>query len=709
MNLLIEQRPTTITSKIQQKQKQQQQQSNSNDVNNNLSSSPLILKIKRQTTKQQINHSSTSLSMANDDTKNNNSRLTTTTTTHNQRLKRPITNQTTRRSSSPAFNSKQQQQQQATKRSVTIDNNNNDLNPNIDDLSSKKRFKQDDLNQSSTTTTTKVDASVETVSIGLATEPDQLGPCEPGTSVILEGIVWNETDSGVLVVNVTWRGKTYVGTLLDSTKQDWACPRLTCESPTSDYDVRNSSKTSRAKRSNISGNNRCSNYQTISSSFQQLSSNTFNTGCDDRKLRNNIKSRQSKRLQLNTIDDLSTINNSSSIISPYISSTNNDIQLISCPELQCHKQFISNIALQYHLSNAHKKIDSLSSSSSSSTISIQQANTRDEEDVAHILANVADYVRRPSPEHQRQTTLTWPCPQISSNLVRSSPLNNNEQISIHLSTNPTRCILNNNEINTDQDEIKSTLKSTDHFLLHMQDESSSWTNLKIDQTHTNKKSIKIPTPPPSSSSSFVPINNLTSTIQTLPIISSSPAYSDISDEESTTTANENEQKPPSTINLLTATNGKFDENDQTLISNSTWTTTQMLLQQYGPYMQQQTFIDKDLTSNRLNSSKTNSNSSTSDSTVKNILDSRRLSTTKSSPSSSTTSITNDSNTLLNDYQKTLYHYHTNGIINDTKLSTTTTIVNSLTSPNENLLNLSTTNPLDYSLHNTSSSTIHPSR
>ena len=27
--------------------------------------------------------------------------------------------------------------------------------------------------------TTKVDASVETTSIGLATEPDQLGPCEP--------------------------------------------------------------------------------------------------------------------------------------------------------------------------------------------------------------------------------------------------------------------------------------------------------------------------------------------------------------------------------------------------------------------------------------------------------------------------------------------------------------------------------------------------
>jgi hypothetical protein len=31
--------------------------------------------------------------------------------------------------------------------------------------------------------------------------------------------------SGILVVNVTWRGKTYVGTLMDSTKHDWAPPR----------------------------------------------------------------------------------------------------------------------------------------------------------------------------------------------------------------------------------------------------------------------------------------------------------------------------------------------------------------------------------------------------------------------------------------------------------------------------------------------------
>jgi hypothetical protein len=135
MNLLIEQRPTTISSKLQQ---QQSQLSSQNDVNNSLSSSPLILKIKRQTSKQQIDLNSISLPMTNED--KTNSRVTM----NNQRLKRPNSNSTTRRPSSPAFNGKQQ----ATKRSMTIDNNNNDLTPNIDDSSSKKRFKQDNLNVS---------------------------------------------------------------------------------------------------------------------------------------------------------------------------------------------------------------------------------------------------------------------------------------------------------------------------------------------------------------------------------------------------------------------------------------------------------------------------------------------------------------------------------------------------------------------------------
>lgn len=49
-------------------------------------------------------------------------------------------------------------------------------------------------NATSSTATTQ-DVCVGT-SVGTVTEPDCLGPCEPGTSVTLEGIVWHETESG---------------------------------------------------------------------------------------------------------------------------------------------------------------------------------------------------------------------------------------------------------------------------------------------------------------------------------------------------------------------------------------------------------------------------------------------------------------------------------------------------------------------------------
>ena len=210
--------------------------------------------------------------------------------------------------------------------------------------------------------------------------------------------------------------------------------RLICESPTSDYDARHSSKTSRTKRASAGGNNRCLNYHSTSS-FQQLSSHVLSASSEDRKLRNNIRSRQSKRAALNSIDEAST-NQPSPLTSPFQANTTffpsstPDAQLIPCPESQCHKRFVSTVALNYHLSNAHKKSDD------SLSATAPQPNTRDEEDVAHILANVADYVRRPSPrsspDHQRQAVLTWPCPQISSNLVLSSPLVNNEQAAIPL-------------------------------------------------------------------------------------------------------------------------------------------------------------------------------------------------------------------------------------------------------------------------------------
>lgn len=41
---------------------------------------------------------------------------------------------------------------------------------------------------------------VNTCDVALATEPECLGPCEPGTSVNLEGIVWQETEDGKSIV-----------------------------------------------------------------------------------------------------------------------------------------------------------------------------------------------------------------------------------------------------------------------------------------------------------------------------------------------------------------------------------------------------------------------------------------------------------------------------------------------------------------------------
>lgn len=42
---------------------------------------------------------------------------------------------------------------------------------------------------------------VNTCDVALATEPECLGPCEPGTSVNLEGIVWQETEDGKCCLN----------------------------------------------------------------------------------------------------------------------------------------------------------------------------------------------------------------------------------------------------------------------------------------------------------------------------------------------------------------------------------------------------------------------------------------------------------------------------------------------------------------------------
>ncbi|XP_051556718.1 zinc finger protein 609-like [Myxocyprinus asiaticus] len=241
--------------------------------------------------------------------------------------------------------------------------------------------------------------AVNTTDVALSTEPECLGPCEPGTSVNLEGIVWQETEDGMLVVNVTWRNKTYVGTLLDCTRHDWAPPRF-CESPTSDLEMRNgrgrgkrmrpSSNTPVNENSNNSSDNKGSN-----SSKTRTSSNTKgrrgsqnssehrtppSSNTDDIKaspssagkrknkpasdMEPNSSSEDSKgtkRMRTNSNSGMTStlpipIIKTESLPPPLDRSCSSPV-LIDCPHPNCNKKYKHINGLKYHQARAHNDDD----------------------------------------------------------------------------------------------------------------------------------------------------------------------------------------------------------------------------------------------------------------------------------------------------------------------------------------------------------------
>ncbi|XP_058455502.1 mucin-2 isoform X2 [Malaya genurostris] len=150
-----------------------------------------------------------------------------------------------------------------------------------------------------------VDVCVGT-SIGTITEPECLGPCEPGTSVTLEGIVWHETEGGVLVVNVTWRGKTYVGTLIDCTKHDWAPPRF-CDSPTEEFDSRTpKGRGKRGRNSTLFPINDLSNFTETRSSMHSKLRNGGAKGRGNRGTTTTAENSSSKTTATSTTTTAST-------------------------------------------------------------------------------------------------------------------------------------------------------------------------------------------------------------------------------------------------------------------------------------------------------------------------------------------------------------------------------------------------------------------
>ncbi|XP_053573347.1 zinc finger protein 609-like isoform X1 [Bombina bombina] len=251
---------------------------------------------------------------------------------------------------------------------------------------------------------------INTSDVALATEPECLGPCEPGTSVNLEGIVWQETEDGMLVVNVTWRNKTYVGTLLDCTRHDWAPPRF-CDSPTSDLEMRNgrgrgkrirpssntpiadatpapdskgtsssssnSSKTraganSKGRRgSQNSGEHRppaCSSTEDIKASPSSANKRKNKPPSDMELTSSSEDSKGSKRARTNSMGSSSTpvsvslpltVPLSTIKVEPPILDRNCASPiLIDCPHPNCNKKYKHINGLKYHQAHAHTDDDS---------------------------------------------------------------------------------------------------------------------------------------------------------------------------------------------------------------------------------------------------------------------------------------------------------------------------------------------------------------
>ncbi|XP_077328411.1 zinc finger protein 609 isoform X2 [Lithobates pipiens] len=226
---------------------------------------------------------------------------------------------------------------------------------------------------------------VNTSDVALATEPECLGPCEPGTSVNLEGIVWQETEDGMLVVNVTWRNKTYVGTLLDCTRHDWAPPsNAPIAESTSVVDGKGaSSSSSSSSKTRAGANNKgrrgsqnsgdhrpppCNTSEDIKASPSSASKRKSKPPSDIEVTSSSEDSKGSKRARTNSMGSSSaplagslplTVPLSTIKVEPAALDRNcSSPILIDCPHPNCNKKYKHINGLKYHQAHAHTDDDS---------------------------------------------------------------------------------------------------------------------------------------------------------------------------------------------------------------------------------------------------------------------------------------------------------------------------------------------------------------
>ncbi|XP_076804956.1 uncharacterized protein LOC143448908 isoform X2 [Clavelina lepadiformis] len=224
-----------------------------------------------------------------------------------------------------------------------------------------------------------------TSDIGVMTETDALGPCEPGTSVHLDGIVWHETDTGVLVVNVTWRNRTYVGTLLDATKHDWAPPRLS----DSDLDMDLRGKNGRPKRVRGGANdNAMTSRKGRSRGNQSVGDDIKGSPSTAAKRRNKNSESEAGTVESDRASSkrarMATSRGSSQLIQSERnvwnggseSSTCSSPVFIECPHPNCSKRYKHINGLKYHQAHAHLDFDEIDAK--------EGPDAKEEEETDHI-------------------------------------------------------------------------------------------------------------------------------------------------------------------------------------------------------------------------------------------------------------------------------------------------------------------------------------
>nr|XP_013802233.1 PREDICTED: zinc finger protein 609 [Apteryx mantelli mantelli] len=200
----------------------------------------------------------------------------------------------------------------------------------------------------------------------------------------------------MLVVNVTWRNKTYVGTLLDCTQHDWAPPRF-CDSPTSDLEMRNGR--GRGKRMRPNSNTPVNETATASDSKGTSNSSKTRAGANSKGRRGSQNSSDHRTPPSGTTEDVKaspssvTKRKSKPLSDMELNSSSEDSKgskrirtnsmgsaavppatvkvepavldrncpspiLIDCPHPNCNKKYKHINGLKYHQAHAHTDDDS---------------------------------------------------------------------------------------------------------------------------------------------------------------------------------------------------------------------------------------------------------------------------------------------------------------------------------------------------------------